>query len=219
MDAILLNDKPTDFNREVQIVSVSKGVGIEPGQEVKVQIKYHGPILELAAHLEVDQKRYETANDYLIFSLPKKYAYLEDDYALLTKDVMWYPDTEVGYNRISASKERQSFIDFELSAKALAGTMPISQGEVNVTINFHRMTPHTYWLGLCLLVLCINQPAYSADIWLSNAQLIDGTGKTEIRSVNVRVTDNRIVEITEASTRSGAIDLQRPIAQLRRAVG
>ncbi|MBP7371040.1 MAG: amidohydrolase family protein [Arenimonas sp.] len=77
-----------------------------------------------------------------------------------------------------------------------------------MTINFHRMTPHTYWLGLCLLVLCINQPAYSADIWLSNAQLIDGTGKTEIRSVNVHVTDNRIVEITEASTRSGAIDLQ-----------
>jgi hypothetical protein len=138
VDAVLINDKPAEFNRDLQIVSISKGVSIEPEQEVKVQIKYHGPVLELAAHLEVDQDRYETANDYLIFSLPKKYAYLEDDYVLLTKDVLWYPDTEVSYNRVSASKERQSFIDFELSVKAPPGKMPVSQGEAIVKENVYK---------------------------------------------------------------------------------
>jgi hypothetical protein len=65
-----------------------------------------------------------------MFSLHKKYAFLEDDYVLLTKDVLWYPDIQVGYNRESASKGRQSFIDFELSVKAPKGKTPISQGEV-----------------------------------------------------------------------------------------
>jgi hypothetical protein len=141
VDAVFINDKTAEFNRAVQIVSVSKGVSMEPGQETKVRIKYHGPVLELAAHLEVDQKRYETANDYVIFSLPKKYAYLEDDYVLLTKDVLWYPDTEVSYNRVSASKERQSFIDFELSVKAPAGKMAIAQGEGIVQNDVYKFKP------------------------------------------------------------------------------
>jgi hypothetical protein len=141
VDAILLNDKPTAFNRDVQMVSINQGVTLEPGQEAKVQINYHGPVWESAAHLEVDQKRYETANDFLIFSLPKKYGYLEDDYVLLTKDVLWYPDTEVGYNRTAAAKERQSFSDFELTVKAPAGKMPVSQGAVIAKDNVYTFKP------------------------------------------------------------------------------
>jgi hypothetical protein len=141
VDAILINDKPTEFNRDLQIIALSKGIRIEPGQEVNVRIDYHGTIMESAAHLEVDQKRYETANDFLMFSVPKKYAFLEDDYALLTRDVLWYPDTEVGYNRVSASKKRQSFIDFELNVKAPAGQIPISQGEVVITGDTYRFKP------------------------------------------------------------------------------
>ena len=61
---------------------------------------------------------------------------------------------------------------------------------------------------LLLFGILVSGSASSADLWLSNAQLIDGTGKTEIRSVNVHVSGNRIIEITEASARPGAIDLQ-----------
>lgn len=63
-------------------------------------------------------------------------------------------------------------------------------------------------LKLLLFGLLVSGSASSADLWLSNAQLIDGTGKTEIRSVNVHMSGNRIVEITEAAARAGAIDLQ-----------
>jgi hypothetical protein len=141
VDAIFMNDKPAEFNRDLQIISISKGIRMGPGQEVKVRIKYHGPVMECVAHLEVDQKRYENANNYLMFSLPKKYGFLENDYLLLTKDVLWYPDTEVGYNRKSAAKERQSFIDFELSVKAPAGKTPISQGEVVISGDVYKFKP------------------------------------------------------------------------------
>jgi hypothetical protein len=144
VDSVSVNDKASMFNNDLQIVSISEGISAEPGEEQKVRIKYHGSPLELAAHLEVDQKRYESANDFVIFSLRKKYAFLEDDYVLLTKDVLWYPDTEVGYNKESATRERQSFIDFELSVKVPEGNTPISQGEVtfhNDTYNFKSEYP------------------------------------------------------------------------------
>ena len=67
---------------------------------------------------------------------------------------------------------------------------------------------NSHALKLLLFGILASGTASSADLWLSNAQLIDGTGKTEIRSVNVRVSGNRIVEITEASARPDAIDLQ-----------
>jgi len=141
VDAITLNDKPVEFTRDLQFIALHNGIRIEPDQGANIQIKYHGTVVDLAAHLEVDQKRYESANDFLVFSLPKKYAFLEDDYVLLTKDVLWYPDTEVGYNRVSAAKERQSFTDFELSVKAPAGQLPISQGEVFITGDTYKFKP------------------------------------------------------------------------------
>jgi len=141
VDAITLNDKPVEFTRDLQFIALHNGIRMEPDQGANIQIKYHGTVVDLAAHLEVDQKRYEIANEFLVFSLPKKYAFLEDDYVLLTKDVLWYPDTEVGYNRVSAAKERQSFIDFELNVKAPAGQMPISQGEVVIKDDTYQFSP------------------------------------------------------------------------------
>jgi hypothetical protein len=141
VDTILIDNKPAAFERDLQIVSVSKGISIPPSREVKVRIKYHGAILQSAAHLEVDQKRYENANDFIMFSLTKKYAFLEDDYVLLTKDVLWYPDTEVGYNRKSATRGRVSFIDFQLTVKAPEGKTPISQGELTTGGGLYTFKP------------------------------------------------------------------------------
>ena len=141
VDDVLIDGKSAAVNRELQVVSIDQETGIAPGQELKVTMKYRGSITESAAHLEVDQKRYESANEFIMYSLKKKYAYLEPDYALLTKDVLWYPDTQVGFNRQSAMKERRSFIDFRLKVKAPAGMMPISQGDVVIYDEVYAFKP------------------------------------------------------------------------------
>lgn len=141
VDSVLINAKEVTFERNLQIVSARRDQPIAPGEKVNVEIKYHGTILEGAAHLEVDQKRYETPNDFIIFSLKKKYAFLEDDYVLLTKDVFWYPDAGVGYNRHSASRERQSFVDFQLNVKVPQGKTAISQGELVVSGDGYLFKP------------------------------------------------------------------------------
>lgn len=140
-EALFINGQPAEFTRELQIISVNKKIRIEPGERVNVQLNYHGPVSEAAAHLEVDQERYENINEFIIFSLLKKYAFLEQNYLLLTKDVLWYPDTEVGFNRMSAAKERQSFIDFRLTVKAPAGKTPISQGALTVNDGVYTFKP------------------------------------------------------------------------------
>jgi hypothetical protein len=141
VDEVIVNDRPVEIKRDRQIVAIDQTFTVAPNQEMKIQIKYHGSILESVAHLEVDEDRYESANDYFMYSLKKKYAFLQSDYVLLTKDVLWYPDTQIGYSRESPTKERSSFIDFQLNVKTAEGQIPISQGEPVVNGNVYLFKP------------------------------------------------------------------------------
>lgn len=140
VDEVLVNNETIEINRNLHIISLDQGISIAPGQELKLRIRYHGSIAESAAHLEVDQKRYESPHNYLMFSLRKKYAFLEDDYVLLTKDILWYPETHVGFNHKSTSG-KLSFIDFRLKVKAPPGKTPVSQGEVVIRDDYYQFKP------------------------------------------------------------------------------
>ena len=80
------------------------------------------------AYLDVNQERYEFISDYFVYSIHKEFAFLKPEYVLLTKDVLWYPDTQIGFSKVSPVKERTSFIDFELQVQTPAGLSAISQG-------------------------------------------------------------------------------------------
>ena len=138
---ISVDQQPRDINKDLHLVSVDQQLNIAPGYQAKVTIRYRGTILEAAAHLEVDQERYDSPYEYLAYSLKKKYAFLQPDYVLLTKDVMWYPDTQIGYSHEAATRERLSFIDFQLKVKTPAGKLPVSQGKVVVKDNVYRFNP------------------------------------------------------------------------------
>ena len=62
--------------------------------------------------------------------------------------------------------------------------------------------------ALIALLVALPAAATAQDLWLSNARLIDGRPGTAVRSVNLRVSDGRIAEITAAADRPGAIDLR-----------
>ena len=141
ISSFTVNDRSVEFERHLQVVSAGSGIIIQPGEEAKVKIDYQGTIWESVAHLEVGQDRYETPKDYLMFSLPKKYAFLQPDYVLLTTDVLWYPDTQIGYSRESPRKERTAFVDFALEVKTNEGLMPVSQGQVTQDGSVFRFKP------------------------------------------------------------------------------
>ncbi|MEO1096188.1 MAG: hypothetical protein AAFX57_00350 [Bacteroidota bacterium] len=136
---LALNNQQIDFERNLQILSLEASLG--SGDEAELSLNYRGEIWESVAHLEVDQERYEAPNNYFMFSLQKKHAFLQSDYALLTKDVMWYPDTQVGYSKESPTKERTVFIDFELDVSVNKGQMAISQGTSQVQDNLYQFRP------------------------------------------------------------------------------
>lgn len=129
---VAVNNQSVDFKQELHVVSIPKQ-SLPSGKSVSVKIKYQGGIKEEVAHLEVKQKRYDDIDDSFVFAIQKRFAFLQSDYALLTKDVLWYPDTQLGYNRESAVKARKSFIEFQLDVKVNDNLVAVSQGNLETT--------------------------------------------------------------------------------------
>ncbi|MFK7951971.1 MAG: hypothetical protein AB8B73_03930 [Ekhidna sp.] len=125
---VLVNQEEAMFERDLQILSIASNLG--SGQSAEIVISYRGDIDERIAHLEVDQKRYEEIHEYFIYSIEKRYAFLSPEYVLLTKDVLWYPDTQIGYSNASPVKQRSNFIDFKLDVIVENGLTPVAQGEM-----------------------------------------------------------------------------------------
>ncbi len=138
---ILVNNTPHASNRDLHLVSVHEGIELPPGGEMSVRINYRGTINQAAAHLEVDQERYESAMEYFMFSIQKEYAFLQPGYALLTRDVLWYPTSRVGYSHTHSTSQQLSFTDFELNVMVPDGLMAISQGEPVVNDNTYLFSP------------------------------------------------------------------------------
>jgi hypothetical protein len=137
IEEVVLNGSPIEFSRELQIISFTIERGLKVGEPAAIIIKYKGIILDDVAHLDVDQKRYDRIQDYFVYSVHKQFAFLSKDYALFTKDVLWYPDTQIGFSRKSPVKERKSFINFELDVKVTGNNVAVSQGILQKTAEGH----------------------------------------------------------------------------------
>lgn len=141
VDEVTINGEQLKANRAHHIISIKQGVNIAPSQEAEIEIKYHGTIDEAVAHLEVGQERYEAPRQYFMYSLKKKYAFMQPDYVLLTKDVLWYPDTQIGYSHQATTSQQSNFMAFELKVTSTNGLIPISQGEAKVEGNTFHFKP------------------------------------------------------------------------------
>ncbi|NDE01968.1 MAG: hypothetical protein EBZ91_09540, partial [Gammaproteobacteria bacterium] len=63
-------------------------------------------------------------------------------------------------------------------------------------------------IATLLLWALVTANASAQDLWLSNARLYDGLPGSAVRSVNLRIRDGRIAEITAAADRPDARDLR-----------
>lgn len=126
---VKIDEKVVVFDQQLQILNIPLNFNISKEQIVDVSIQYEGQIDEAVAHLEVTQKRYEERDQSFIYPIGKRYAFLQPDYVLLTKDVLWYPDTQIGYSKKSPIRERATLIDFKLDVKTQGDLTAISQGK------------------------------------------------------------------------------------------
>ena len=129
---VQLNGEEVTTSRQQHIISFAPDTPIAAGSVVNLDIAYAGTITEETAHLEVSQDRIEDEKSRFIYSVDKRYAFLQPNFVLLTNDVLWYPGTQVGYSKVAPLKSN-NFLDFKLDVKTSGPNIPVSQGAITVS--------------------------------------------------------------------------------------
>ncbi|MEY8592620.1 hypothetical protein AALK14_14360 [Butyricimonas hominis] len=121
------NGKEVKFSRENQVITLSHP--LLPGDSLSLRINYQGKIDERVCYPDVNTREYwndQYQNSPLHFG--KRYAYVGDDYTLLTPECLWYPATIPPVNLRTPYAVIKDFTRFSLKVITGKNKTVISQG-------------------------------------------------------------------------------------------
>ena len=127
---LLIDEQEVGFRRSSHLIFFESPQPLNPREQKQVEINYTGTVNEAVCHLDIQGEQYEKPIQVFLFNIDKRFAFLEPDYVLLTKEALWYPQARAGYNRVNPGAGNQNFTDFRLRVKTKENLSAISQGKV-----------------------------------------------------------------------------------------
>ena len=116
--------------RESQLIKIVPPEKRLESSHHKISISYEGRINENTCFLDQNLEEYKDNFSFEIFRFKKRYAFLNSDFVLLTRDALWYPISGVGFSSNSPAKHSPDFTAYSLSVETNPDLLAISQGEV-----------------------------------------------------------------------------------------
>lgn len=132
INSFRFDGKEVAFERENQVVVAERQ--IVPGDSVILDIIYAGRVDERVCYLDMPLeviKREKRAMDF-ICPFGKRYAFLDEEFTLLTPEVLWYPTTKPAINARAPYVIDKDFTRFSLEVVAPGDKTVISQGEKKI---------------------------------------------------------------------------------------
>jgi len=147
MKTLKINGKETSFLRDKHLIIISDQVNLQPGDLAKVEFSYSGSIDETYCYLDIEPETMQEKYGKFVLNVDKRYAFIEPNYVLLTREANWYPKTGVTYSDKDVSWFQPEFVNYTLRVKTTEGLQAISQGKINEVsageFSFENETPLT----------------------------------------------------------------------------
>lgn len=128
-----INGQSVGFNRRSQLVVVPLQSPMQADQTVTLEVTYSGKINEAFCYLDIDtEQRSEKFGEFII-NVDKRHAFITPDYALLTREAGWYPETGVTFSATNFGWNRMYFTHFSLEVQTDTALQVVSQGSFEKT--------------------------------------------------------------------------------------
>ncbi len=118
------------FDRIKHLVIINCGNPLTPGDSMNINIKYSGSINEAVCYLDIDKETRNKKFGIFVLSTDKRFAFIQPNYVLLTREANWYPSPGISYSSEKAGWHRQDFIHFNLEVETNQSLTAVSQGKV-----------------------------------------------------------------------------------------
>lgn len=123
-----VNGQTQAFDQKLGIVEL-KNYSLKADERAEIEFTYAGNINEAAAFLDIDDETREEAFKNFMYQIDKRYAFLTDDYVLLTRENAWYPVPGAGFGKTNSQWLARQFSRYKLEVGTQTGLTVISQGK------------------------------------------------------------------------------------------
>jgi len=143
VDSIVSNQSRIEFIRSSQLIFVLPQDGLAPFERSNFIIYYKGKADESVAYLDVRKKHLEALKHIQVATLDKKPGIVDDDFLLLTPELIWYPMAGVGFNLKTFLPREMDFVRFSLSIEADTNMTAIAPGAIFHMEGYSHFEPET----------------------------------------------------------------------------
>ena len=135
LQSISVNGNALTFQRDMQIILILLSRPFYSGDSLEVRMQYSGSINENIASLDKGTEDFEANFNFEVFTMRKRYAFLQKDFVCLTSEALWYPVSGTGYATLAPMRYNPDFVQYKLNIKTSPDLTAISQGQVDSTGN------------------------------------------------------------------------------------
>ena len=129
LQKLTMNGQEQPFEQNLGIVAL-KNRELKPGEEATLEFTYEGRIKEASSYLDIDDETMQEQYKNFMYQIDKRYAFLTDNYVLLTRENSWYPVPGAGYGKSNSQWLARQFSNYKLKVTTKTGLTAISQGTV-----------------------------------------------------------------------------------------
>lgn len=132
LDKVSMKGQAVSHFRRNHLIIIPLQQKMEIHDALNLELSYSGVIDESFCYLDVDKEQRNMQFGEFILNVDKRHAFITPDYALLTKEAGWYPETGVTYSSDNFGWNRLYFTDFSLEVKTDTTLKAVSQGLLEI---------------------------------------------------------------------------------------
>jgi hypothetical protein len=129
LNDVMINNEPVQFQRIRQIISIEPKNPLAPGDSLEIDMRYAGNINENGCYPDKDPLSFDDNFKIQVFTLRKRFAFLQRDFVCLTRESQWYPISGTGYASVVPFRYEPDFTQYELTVRTNPDLTAVSQGK------------------------------------------------------------------------------------------
>jgi ABC-type transport system involved in multi-copper enzyme maturation permease subunit len=129
LDNVMINKEKVGFNRMMQIIRIKPNKPLPPGDSLEIEMHYKGNINENGCYPDKDPLSFDDNFKIQVFTLRKRFAFLQRNFVCLTRESQWYPVSGTGYASVVPFRYEPDFTNYELTVRTSPDLIAISQGK------------------------------------------------------------------------------------------
>jgi len=131
LGAVTRGGREVPFTRNLHLFTVEPPDALAPGAADSLTVSYSGAIDERACYPDIGEEARKESYRIVFYNIDKRFAFITDDYVLLTPETLWYPRAGLSEGAAYPEVPPRDFVDFSLRVKTAGGLRAVSQGAVS----------------------------------------------------------------------------------------